>query len=196
MEEEQCNYEFVNMWFDQCFKPKMKDFLISFSSKRQIRRKHTRILLLHYLQIAGKKEDLEEMSYLREKLKKADAEDSQGIVIRSRHQESLESERLSLFHLNREMKKGKTRSLDRISVKIGEEKVIIEDKKIIHDSTVSFFSSLFQGYHLEGETFGDTPFEPDFSNLLTYLEGIGEMNEEEAEEMIAEITLEEVEEAV
>ena len=81
----------------------------------QQRRRDTRKLLFHCLQKARNEGNVEDMSYLRERLRKMDAEDSFGIIIRSRHKESLESEKLSLDHLNKEMKRGKTVSLSKIS---------------------------------------------------------------------------------
>ena len=40
------------------------------------------------------------------------AEDAMGILIRSRFQGNVEMEKLSLFHVNRELKKGKKGSID------------------------------------------------------------------------------------
>ena len=95
-------YEHSGIWFDMCFKPRIKNFLRNFSSFGQKGRRDTRQFLCHCLQDAVDREDLEQMSYLRSRLKAMNWEDAMGVVIRSRHKETVEMERMSLFHLNRE----------------------------------------------------------------------------------------------
>ena len=83
------------------------------------------------------------MSFLKCKLKKMFFEDSLGIIVRSRFKESSDNEKLSLFHLNREVKRGKKTSLSKLSKIEKNERVVVEDKTEINRMAVNFFSSLF-----------------------------------------------------
>ena len=72
----------------------------------------------------------------------------------------------------------------------------MDDKEEIHTMAVNFFSSLFQGYHAANGEIRDTPFSPSFERLYFFLEGLGTLSEIEADSMIEEISLEEVEDFV
>ena len=170
----------VSSWFDECFKNKMKDFLRNFSSFRQRSRRDTRSYLINSLQFAGKEEDLDLISYIKSQLRKMDMEDSLGIIIRSKFNESLESEKLSLFHVNREVKRGAKSRLSKLSKIVEEERVVVEDQPEIERIAVNFFSSLFQGYHTSDGCLGPKPFEPDFSDLDFFLDKVGSLSDVEA----------------
>ena len=169
---------------------------MDFSTLRQQCRRDTRHFLLHYLQRAAEDEDLELMSYIRSRLKRITMEDSKGLVIRSKVRENIDDERLSLFHLNREMKKGKKSSLSKLCKTVNKKRIIMEDQEEIHGMAVNFFSSLFQGYHTTNGEIRDFPFSPSFERLDFFLKGLGSLSTMEAEGMIEEITLEEVEDVV
>ena len=179
-------------WYENIFKPSLKEFLVHFSTIRQQSRRDTRSLLLHYLQVAASHEDSELMSYLKDRVKKMNMEDSRGFVLRSRFKENIESERLSLFHMNREVKSGKKSSLN-ISKMVGEERVTINSKEESEKMIFSFFNSLFKGFHKRNGEIGETPFSPDFRDLNYFLSGVGTLGTLESEAMISDISLEEVE---
>ena len=98
------DYDVYSAWFEESFKAGMRDFLINFSQYRQKMRQDTRSFLMYCLQIAGREEDTEKISFLKSRLKKMNMEYSMGVIIRSRFMESVEKKKLSLYHLNWEVK--------------------------------------------------------------------------------------------
>ena len=103
------------------------------------------------------------------RLKKMNQEDAFGFVVRSRHQELAEQEKSSLYHVNRELKKGNRSILDSIAEIKNNERIIITDRRKIEQMTVTFFSHLFQGHHRSNGPMENTPFSPDFSNIDRFL---------------------------
>ena len=72
----------------------------------------------------------------------------------------------------------------------------MENKEEINLMTTSYFKALFNGYHRPHGILANQPFRPDFSGLKEFFRNIGTLSEREAESMIGEITLEEVEEVI
>ena len=148
-------YNTISDWFDLSFKPSMRNFLMLFSKERAKSRRDTLLFHSVALQLAVKSGDWEKVSFARSKLDQMSKEDSLGLVVRSRDQESSEQEKASLFHLNREVKKGKLSRLDKLAkivvkhkngVEI-EEKIILHEREQIEEEVVGYFTKLFQGYH-------------------------------------------------
>ena len=96
---EQKMFNSVSEWFDHCFKPSMRKFLIDFSKARIKSRKDTVLFLSISLQNAIGRSDWESVAYTRSKLNKFNKEDSLGYIVRSRYHENSENKRASLFHL-------------------------------------------------------------------------------------------------
>ena len=190
------NHDSLVDWFDSQFKNKFKSYLIYFSTMRQISRRATRDLISHYLQEAHSSQDWEMVSYCRSRIRRMNLEDSMGLIIRSRNKETLELEKLSLFHLNREVKKGGRGVVSKLSKVIGNRKVIIDNRDEIKTMTEDFFSQLFQGHHRANGTIEDAPFEPNFTHLPEFIEGVGKLSDEESKAMIKEVTVEEVLEVI
>ena len=122
-----------------------------------------------------------------------------GLVIRSRHGEFLESEKASLYHLNKQLKDGKKGRLDKLAKLEKDEngkprKVVLEDREEIEKEAVGFFADLFQGFHRRGGELGNSPFEPDLSSdsLEPFLEDLGSLSQQEADEVLKDISEEEV----
>ena len=144
------------------------------------------------------------MAYARAKLKQFNQEDSIGLIVRSRHQEATEQERASLFHINREVKKGNLSRLDKLAKEYSviengvevKEKKILESREEIEEETVTFFTYLFQGYHRSNGDIGQEPFEPDLSDSDYFTRGFRRLSDIESELMTKEISLEEVELAI
>ena len=123
-------------------------------------------------------------------------EDAFGFVIRSRHQELAERERASLYHLNREMKKGNRGSIDKLAKIVGDERVIVSERSQIEEMAVGFFKSLFQGHHRSSGSISTSPFTPDFAKLDDFLVGVGKLSNPEKEAMVVDVSLSEVENAI
>ena len=119
-----------------------------------------------------------------------------GVIVRSRYNESLENERASLYHLNREVKKGKIGSINSLAKKVSGKKVIESDPAKVADMSVNFFSQLFQGHHRANGTLSDHPFCPDFENIDIFLSNVGKLSVVEASTMVREISHEEVMDAI
>ena len=97
--------------------------------------------------------------------------------------------------MNREVKRGK-QSINKLCRLESKEKVGVENPEEIERMTVSFFHAVFNGYHRSNGKIADTPYEPNFDGLDSFLQGLGTLLDLESENMISGITLEEVEEAI
>ena len=188
------HFEDVVDWFDVA-KSQLKSFLMYFSKERARTRRDTVRFMSAMLQRAMEKNDWETVAACRAKLKSMSDEDSMGLVIRSRHGGLLETEKASIYHLNRQMKEGRRGRLDKLSKLVKDEngedsKIILEDRSEVEEEAVGFFKNLFQGYHRRGGKPGPTPFEPDLSkqSLDPFLEGLGTLSQQEAEEILKEIS--------
>ena len=62
--------------------------------------------------------------------------------------------------------------------------------------TTLFFTQLFQGHHRANEILEDSPFEPNFSNLDMFLNGVGKLSQSEASSLTVSISKEEVEKVI
>ena len=67
-------------------------------------RKNTKQFLFSYLSLVTRKGNWKEVARVRRQIKTMLEKESMGFVVRSRFNENLESEKASLFHLNRENK--------------------------------------------------------------------------------------------
>ena len=89
-----------------------------------------------------------------------------GFIVRSRYKENLESEKASLFHLNRENKNFNKNTLD--SLKINGQ--VTSDKTKKESNILKYFGALFNGHHnRDGDDTGH-PFVPDYSDLPDFLD--------------------------
>ncbi|MCP3680390.1 MAG: hypothetical protein GY782_09150, partial [Gammaproteobacteria bacterium] len=196
------NYDFPLEGFDQAFRPQCRHFLINFSRMRQQGRRDTVGFLSRCLGNAVSRFDWAEVSRLRESLMRYHREDTMGLVVRSRCQGRLEAEVASIYHLNQGVKRGKQGRLDKLAKEVNKgqkgspSRILLEDRSQVEDEAVTFFTNLLQGFHKSADELGDSPFEPDFSDLDFFLKGLGRLTPEQAEDLVSEVTLSEVEDAI
>ena len=123
-------------------------------------------------------------------------EDTFGIVVRSRFQEYAETEKMSLFHLNKEMKKNRAGPIDKLAKIVNKTRVIVDDQKQIEEMTIQFYKQLFQGHHRSDGVISDHPFEPVFDDFDEFTQGVGKLSLSQSQGMISSISSEEVEDAI
>ena len=66
----------------------------------------------------------------------------------------------------------------------------------MEEEAVTFFTNLLQGYHKSADLLGDSPFEPDFTDINYFLQGVGKLTPEQAEALVSEVSLSEVQDAI
>ena len=191
------NYTSVDLWWENFAKPQIKEFLIRFSKMRRYSRKGTKRFLFIALDMALNDGDFIKANSIKVKLKKMIMEDNQAIIIRSRLRESAEEERGSLYHAARELKRGEESSLEQMMVGGNP----TNDKAEIETEVLSFFSSLYNGFHRTNPQGGEPvntgqPFIPDLDLLDRFTEGVGRLSEDEAEGLHQPITLSEFKDAL
>ena len=79
-------------------------------------RKNTKSFLFSYLNLVIKRGNWKEVARVRRKLKKLLCKESIGFIVRSRFSETIESEKSSLFYMNRENKNLKKGSLKELKI--------------------------------------------------------------------------------
>ena len=287
MVKQQDDFEDLVEWWEDCFKQDTTSFLKDFSAHRMQARGDTRGLISGCLQKAGQEEDWEKVAYCRARLVRMNKEDAMGLIVRSRHQETAEQETASLYHLNREVKRGNKGSLSKLAKEVDQreapedeeerprpdlsslnpdglvplleeeeeqveeedgqqegqvleedeaevqedrkrkerkgiegtgkerqealmrreevkpnsrtrkkKKIIVEEREEREELVGGFFSKLFQGYHGENGEVQDEVFKPDFKGIDDLLKGVGELSEEQAREMVQEVNLKEMTDAI
>lgn len=123
---------------------------------------------------------------LEKKIKKLLLKDSMGFIVRSRYKENLESEKASLFFMNRENKNFKKNTLQELKI----ENNITSDKNIIEAAVLKYFGALFNGHHdRQGQDTGQ-PFVPDYSGLPEFLEGLGSLSQENQANLVKPLSYE------
>ena len=187
----------VSSWWEEVAKPEIRIFLQDLSRERSRARKGTKLYLFHRLDKALGEQDWESVSYIRTRLKAMFQEDLQGFLIRSWTKEFAEEERGSLYHVNREVKQGRVSNLSSLMINGVEER----DSGRIEEEVLGFYGPLFNGNHrtVEGEPDPvDTgvPFRPSDEFLGEFLEGLGELPEEERDALEQPLSMEELEKAL
>ena len=93
--------------------------------------------------------------------------EANGIKIRSRFKENLEKERASLFHMNREIKKGQENNAEALLLGPPGFQKLETDPNLCKMEILSFFSALFSGrLGLDGDILDeeDRNIEAEFKN--------------------------------
>ena len=184
-------YNNITEWWDIVAKVEIKQFCIGFSKQRKHKRADTMSFLLSYLKVVSIDKNWTEVARIKEEIKKMILQDSMGIVVRSRYQQISEEEKGSIFYAAREIKN----SRNNISaLKVNES--IVKDRKIIEATVTTFFTSLFNGHHNSKLENTGASFVPDYSGVDEFLNGIGVMSDSESQEMIHDISMEELEETL
>ena len=183
----------VSQWWESCFKPEITVFLKRFSKMKADCKRDTKRFLFFCLERALDDQDWEEVASVRSRIGEMLREDLYGFKLRSRDSSHAEEERGSLYHVAREARHGKSGSVQALSN--GDS--VTRDSKVIEDSIVNFFSSLFNGQHRTvpgSEEPVDTgvPFSPDISRETLFLSGLGKIKPEELDSLLEEVSLDEL----
>ena len=96
------NYDDIASWWDLVAKPAFKQFCMEVSERLAFVRKNTKSFLFSYLGLVIRKGNWKEVARVRKEIKTMLERESMGFVVRSRYKENLESEKASLYYLNRE----------------------------------------------------------------------------------------------
>ena len=149
----------IASWWDCVAKPAIKYFCMDVSERLSYVRKNTKMFLFSYLGLVIRKGNWDEVARVRKKLKKMLEKESMGFIVRSRYKENIESEKASLFFLNRENKNFKKNTLQ--SLKINGQ--VTSDKTKIETEVLKYFGALFNGHHDKNGDDTGQPFIPDYS---------------------------------
>ena len=182
------SYNDIAEWWDLLAKPAIKEFCIGVSERLAFVRKNTRRFLFSYLGLVIRKGNWKEVARVRKKIKTMLEKESMGFVVRSRFKEHLESEKSSLYYLNRENKNFNKNSLQ--SMKIDGE--VTSDKHKKEENVLKFFGALFNGHHdRNGEDTGH-PFIPDYADLPNFLENLSKLSQSSKNNLVKSLTYEQV----
>ena len=175
-------------WWDSIAKPAIKEFCLRVSERLAYKNKNTRRFLFSYLSLVIRRGNWKEVTRVRLKLQKLLEKESMGFVIRSRYRENLQSEKSSLFYLNRENKNFNKSSLK--SLKINGQAT--SDKNKIEEEVLKYFGALFNGHHdSSGEDTGQ-PFIPDYADLPNFLQNVGKLSQSSQDNLVKPLTYDQV----
>ena len=163
------NFNDIADWWDLKCKPMIVQFVKMYSISLARERKCTKKFLYIQLKNALNMGPYSEVLRIKEDLNKILLFEANGIKIRSRHKEDLELEKASLFHMNREIKKGEANNAESLLIGPPDSRYLEIDPKKCKEEVLSFFSALFSGrLGLDGEILNE-PFEQDDTFLPEFL---------------------------
>ena len=87
------------------------------------------------------------------------------------------------------MKNASKNSMSKLKIKGNE----VDDKTLIEEEILSFFTALFNGHHDKDLFDTGSPFVPDFSKLDTFLTGLSRLPDADKEELEHQMTLDDLE---
>ena len=151
-------------------------------------RKNTKSFLFSYLGLVIRRGNWREVSRVRKQIRSLLEKESMGFVVRSRYKENIESEKASLFHLNKENKNFKKNSLE--SLKINGQ--VESDKSKIEAEVLKYFGALFNGHHDRNGDDTGLPFVPDFTDLPDFLADVGKLSQASQNNLVKSLTYEQV----
>ena len=192
LREKEGNYGDISTWWEELAKPEIRKSLQQLSAVRARVRKDTKTMLLVYLDSALREKDWRLVAHCRGRLREMMMRDNMGFVIRSREKENAECEMASLYHLNRETKKGQSNNMSKLKI----DGMVVENQTQIEEEALQFFTKLFQGHHGKNGVDTGKMFTPDFTHLQDFLKDIGSLQDESRDNMETEVNLEEVERVV
>ena len=181
-------YDDIADWWDQLAKPVIREFCMDVAERLAFVRKNTRQFLFSYLGLVIRKGNWKEVARVRKKIKKMLEKESMGFVVRSRFQENLESEKSSLFYLNRENKNHQKSTLS--SMKINNQ--ISSDKTKIEEEVQKYFGALFNGHHDRDGVDTGHPFIPDYADLPNFLENLSKLSQTSKQNLVKSLSYEQV----
>ena len=197
LEEEKGKYEDIAVWWEKLVKPTIKDTLIKYSRYRAKSRADTVKALFMCLDDERNENNWDKAELIKERLKTMLLEDNMGIIVRSKMGADVEEERSSLFHLNREHKRGNRNNVLKLKIKREDGNEEIEENGTkIEENVLKFFEPLFRGMHSSDLKVNNETFQQDSNYLHEFLEGLSKLTEEEKEYLLRPVDLEELKEIV
>ena len=181
-------YDDIASWWDILAKPAFKQFCMEVSERLAYVRKNTKSFLFSYLGLVTRRGNWKEVARVRKEIKTMLEKDSMGFVVRSRYKENIESEKASLFHLNRENKNFKKGSLE--SLKIDGE--VTKDTNKIEAKVLKYFGALLNGHHDRNGADTGHPFQPDYSDLPDFLVNLAKLSQTSQDNLVKNLTVEQV----
>ena len=178
----------IGDWWDLYAKPEIRKFCMGVSERLGFVRKNTKRFLFSYLTLVTKKGNWKEVVRVKGKIRGLLYKESMGFIVRSRFSETIETEKSSLFYLNKENKNFAKSSLKELKIN----GVVTSDKKTIEKAVLDYFGALFNGHHDRNGVDSGQPFQPDYSGLPDFLEGLGCLNQESQEGLIKHLSYEEI----
>ena len=178
----------ITDWWDLSAKPAIRDFCMGVSQRLAFVRKNTKSVLFSYLNLVIKRGNWKEVARVRRKLKKLLCKESMGFIVRSRFSETIESEKSSLFYMNRENKNFKKGSLKELKIN----NKITNDKDTIEAEVLKYFGALFNGHHDRDGLDTGQPFQPDYTGLPDFLAGVGCLSQESQARLVKDLTYDEI----
>ena len=158
-------YTDIADWWDCKCKPMLRMLCKNYSISKARERKCTKDFLFYQLKNALNFGPYKEVLRLKAEINKILLFEANGFKIRSKHKEDLEMEKASLYHINREIKKGKENNAE--TLMIGEK--VETDPRKCKEEVMRYFSALFSGrLGIDGEVY-DEPFEMDEEYLEDFL---------------------------
>ena len=154
-------------------------------------------MLCHLIDQSLCQQDWDKVVSLRHKLQAIIDSELYGYAIRSRCEELQEVQTGTIYHANREMKRGKTGVIAQLMINGRVE----EDVNLIGETIKKYYEALYRGHHrtVPGtssvQNTGQT-FQPNWDYLEMFTEKLPSLQVVDSEKLSAEITLEEVTEAI
>ena len=143
MKLKQNDFPDIADWWNEEAKANIKDFCISFSQQRNLRRMDSKSFWLAYLKVVLIDKNWTEVARVKRLLVEMMQEDAYGYVVRCRYQNSASEETASIFPANKEMKNAAKNNIK--SLKVGN--MVSEDEVTIEEEITKFFHALFNGHH-------------------------------------------------
>ena len=182
------DYGDIADWWDNAAKPSIREFCILFSSRRARIRNDSKKFWFAYLKIVMKLKKWKEVSKVKQQLSNLLDEDTYGYVIRSRFKNNVSDEVASLYHANQEMKNGKKNSINKLKIN----GTVHSDEKVIEEKVLDFFNALFNGHHNSNLVDTGSSFQPDYSNIDAYLQGLESLPDTDRDELENDMNIEEL----
>ena len=188
----QGDYRDVATWWDELAKPECRLLCMRMSAMLARCKRGLKEMLMVMLESALDEKNWVEVAVVRGKLRDIMRDECMGFQVRSRFKENLETEKASLYHVNREKKKAGQKNISKLMVGGME----VEDRDQVEGNVCGYFESLFHGHHRSGGVNVGKAFQPDFKHVNEFLEGLGQLSEESKAKIQADIKLDELEEAI
>ena len=190
LQEERAAFDDVADFWDLCVKNELAEYCKSYASRRARGRKTTLSFLYNQLEFAVEICDWSAVGRLRGRIKDMLLEDSMGLVVRSKDA-VISEEEVGVFHAHKESLRGNKNVISDLDV----DDNIINDPAEIKDKILSFYSSLLSG-SMNNDGVSGNVFNQDITDHSYFLEELPVISDESREAVQAEITVDEIEDAL